>query len=1110
MAQFRKKIGTVALRYMFELTILNVSMDLPYLVNLSVIFKKGPKRLETKQKPQIGEQIKKVEFNEALTMVSSINKNKQTGAFVEKNANLYIQFQKGEASKSVGRVKINLGEAVDVPEPIRKRVAIDKFKYDGFIEFQIKCTPAYIPGGDGVSCISDALSCDSGVDSEFDIEDFEEESKNPGGLRKGRKPATVIRTQIKNSSDPTKPPLMIGKAVSSQDGQSSGFDPQKLIDSSNSRQQVLDKSGSQEKVSESLSNKIKMLRASGFKKQTISSINKGDENEEIKTDRSLATNNADLESARSGTNDKVTISDIVKKRPASKIRLNRAPSAKGMEVIEEDKQEDNGRDSNTQLNSVNLEKISLNKIKSSPSGTHNTMPGDNQSQTASQTTLPSVLDRQLTKQNPSHQPLIIPSAQIFQQQQLAKKVESLEQEKVKLIEDYQKQLQQVLKDKDTHLQSANKFENQIHKIETERDKLQLKCQQNENQIQKLKNKIEDLENDNLNVQKQLSEQNSDLSKQQQDQQKQNQVQIQKLQEQLENSEKQLQDTKSRLKDKEKLIKQQESDIESLNQNLEKMRQQLIETKQSTASSQSQIEQSLKEKIVKLDREIEELKKDNRLKSRQVDDLTVKVEEDDKEREQQKFVMDKLENDKTRLQDQVKKAQEKEKEQLKQYDILKNSNKQKDLQAQQELEEMKRQLEQIEVEKNSALKLAKEKERKIKKLEDKIADLDQEKINQYNEYQEQAEAQKNMLELQMIDLKKRIQELTEKSDAQKQQISKQQEQITQLKQQLETANRNASKSPMRNNISKQVSFQDDQRRGRANSQARSGSTQQTKDKNAEDHELLRQNKELQDMLVSKEEESYITVMNLKQEVSRLQRQVKEGQNQKSSTNNDRELAKLSVENEMLKKQIEELQSRSSNMSSNNLFDQNGSKKAKGGNDDDSLEQNQLKLKVRELREENIQQHNEFVELAKVHQNMEELLVKAKMQAAELDLENDDLSVKINKKNEMLKKLSAQVTMLETELVRSKQDLGEALNAVYEYEQTGADRELMTQIESNMTFKEGQSQRYGGNNGSNDSLDIDSNSSNSKGNKQSTTRSDGSGAKKNKTTDKIKNFFGKSKK
>lgn len=31
---------------------------------------------------------------------------------------------------------------------------------------------------------------------------------------------------------------------------------------------------------------------------------------------------------------------------------------------------------------------------------------------------------------------------------------------------------------------------------------------------------------------------------------------------------------------------------------------------------------------------------------------------------------------------------------------------------------------------------------------------------------------------------------------------------------------------------------------------------------------------------------------------------------------------------------------------------------------------LKAKLRELREENIQQHNEFVELAKVNQSMEE--------------------------------------------------------------------------------------------------------------------------------------------
>jgi hypothetical protein len=42
------------------------------------------------------------------------------------------------------------------------------------------------------------------------------------------------------------------------------------------------------------------------------------------------------------------------------------------------------------------------------------------------------------------------------------------------------------------------------------------------------------------------------------------------------------------------------------------------------------------------------------------------------------------------------------------------------------------------------------------------------------------------------------------------------------------------------------------------------------------------------------------MNLKEEIMRLQRQVKQEKTNGKSANNDRELAKLSVENELLKK------------------------------------------------------------------------------------------------------------------------------------------------------------------------------------------------------------------
>jgi cell division protein FtsB len=71
-------------------------------------------------------------------------------------------------------------------------------------------------------------------------------------------------------------------------------------------------------------------------------------------------------------------------------------------------------------------------------------------------------------------------------------------------------------------------------------------------------------------------------------------------------------------------------------------------------------------------------------------------------------------------------------------------------------------------------------------------------------------------------------------------------------------------------------------------------------------MLQQIKQLQDELLAKEEENYITIVNLKEENQKLQRQLKTAGPHKAGSN-DREVAKLSVENEMLKKQVEDLQS-----------------------------------------------------------------------------------------------------------------------------------------------------------------------------------------------------------
>lgn len=61
----------------------------------------------------------------------------------------------------------------------------------------------------------------------------------------------------------------------------------------------------------------------------------------------------------------------------------------------------------------------------------------------------------------------------------------------------------------------------------------------------------------------------------------------------------------------------------------------------------------------------------------------------------------------------------------------------------------------------------------------------------------------------------------------------------------------------------------------------------------------------------------------------------------------------------------------------------------------------------------------------NQNLEKHLVVAKMNWANAEL-------KIDLQKEEIKSLKRQVKMLEYDLVKTKQNLGEAMNAVYEYE------------------------------------------------------------------------------
>jgi hypothetical protein len=73
------------MRYQFDVELQEVSMVIPYEVSVQVIWKKDQKRLETKTNPILGKDVKCAKFaGEKLSMISSLYKDKQTGAFQEK------------------------------------------------------------------------------------------------------------------------------------------------------------------------------------------------------------------------------------------------------------------------------------------------------------------------------------------------------------------------------------------------------------------------------------------------------------------------------------------------------------------------------------------------------------------------------------------------------------------------------------------------------------------------------------------------------------------------------------------------------------------------------------------------------------------------------------------------------------------------------------------------------------------------------------------------------------------------------------------------------------------------------------------------------------------
>lgn len=79
---------------------------------------------------------------------------------------------------------------------------------------------------------------------------------------------------------------------------------------------------------------------------------------------------------------------------------------------------------------------------------------------------------------------------------------------------------------------------------------------------------------------------------------------------------------------------------------------------------------------------------------------------------------------------------------------------------------------------------------------------------------------------------------------------------------------------------------------------------------------------------------------------------------------------------------------------------------------------MKLQLKMLREENLQLGQRVKVAESEREDIEKQLVDAKIQSANLDLENDELACKHQKMSDQLKVFSKRITALEVELLKSK--------------------------------------------------------------------------------------------
>jgi hypothetical protein len=116
MSRFAKKIGQKSMRFQFDVTVNFVEVHIPIEAQVMIIWKRGAKRIETREKVTISPDNPRGEFNETMSMFATLSKDEAKGKYIEKNTTFTVKLIADTKMRSIGMIKMNLAKFADKPD----------------------------------------------------------------------------------------------------------------------------------------------------------------------------------------------------------------------------------------------------------------------------------------------------------------------------------------------------------------------------------------------------------------------------------------------------------------------------------------------------------------------------------------------------------------------------------------------------------------------------------------------------------------------------------------------------------------------------------------------------------------------------------------------------------------------------------------------------------------------------------------------------------------------------------------------------------------------------------------------------------------------------------